>query len=156
VEERMKRAPYFAIVLLILIGVSPLFGQSNQLMDAMLAQKEASFGASVYMILAAAKIIPEDATEEQALVALASRNSRLGSRSASSPITLGEVSHLIMSSLEMKGGLMYSIIPGPRYASRELSFLKIVTGNTSPWRRVSGEEVVRFLGRALELKEGNL
>ena len=151
----MKRVPILAIVLLLCVVALPLASQSNQVIDAMLEQKEATFGSSVYMILAAAKIIPEDATEEQALVALASENSRLAARGASSPITLGEMSYLIMTSFGMKGGIMYSLIPGPRYAARELAFLRIVTGNTSPWRRVSGEEVIRFLGRALEMKEAN-
>jgi hypothetical protein len=74
------------------------------------------------------------------------------SRGAQDPVTLGEISFLIMKTLGLPGGLMYMIFPGPRYAARELAYLGFIPGNTHPSRAISGQEVMHILGQALEKK----
>ncbi len=59
-----------------------------------------------------------------------------------------------MRALELKGGLFYGMIPGPRYAARELAYRRLVNGKAHPGRIVSGEEGLRLLGAALELEGG--
>ena len=68
-------------------------------------------------------------------------------------MSIGELSYLIMRSLNMQGGLFYSIFPSPRYAFRELTFRGIIDEGTGPFRIVSGDEVVRTVGNVLDWKE---
>ena len=53
----------------------------------------------------------------------------------------------------MHGGIMYSILPGPRYATRELAFLGIISGPAKPGMSLSGERALRILEQVLHRKE---
>jgi hypothetical protein len=77
-----------------------------------------------------------------------------GSHDPGAPITLGELACLIMKTQGMGGGILYTLFPGPRYAARELAYLRLVRGNTHPSRTVTGEEVMRILAAVLERTGG--
>jgi hypothetical protein len=74
---------------------------------------------------------------------------------ADSPIRLGELSLLIMKAFEIKGGIFYSFFPGPRYACRELVYLRIIQGRSDPGGRLDGTAFLQILGRALTYTEGD-
>jgi hypothetical protein len=135
----------------LVLGVAQAAAQSNQIVDRLLDEKQAAFGDAAYLVLAAAKLIPEEATTEEAVAAVAERK-LLPGRDPAAPITLGEVCYLIMETQGLGGGLFYSLFPGPRYAARELSSLRLIRGNAHPSRTLSGEEVMRLLESALERK----
>lgn len=149
----MKRKRVF-LLLPVLICFLPIFlqGQSNVIIDELLEEEAADFARTTYLVLAAAELIGEEAAPEEALLALAELGWRIEVKEAGEPIKLGEYSFMLMKAFNMQGGLMYRILPGPRYASRELKFLKFISGNQSPHRTLSGEEVLRILGRLLEWK----
>jgi hypothetical protein len=128
----------------------PLEAQSNTVIDALLGSREAAFGDAAYLVLSAAQIIPEKATPNDAVWTLQAKNMGIAVRSAKEPITLGEYAFLLMKAFDMRGGIMYRIAPGPRYACRELAFLGLLEGNTAPNRRLAGGEAVQILSRFLE------
>ena len=128
----------------------PLEAQSNTVIDALLGSREAAFGDAVYLVLSAAKIVPEKATPNDAVWALQAKNMGIAGRSAKEPITLGEYAFLLMKAFDVRGGIMYRLFPGPRYACRELAFLGLLEGNMVPRRRLGGEEAVRIVSRFLE------
>ena len=128
--------------------------QSNQVVDRLLDASVAPFGDAAYMILNAAGIVPEQATGADVVAAVDSGSLLPGKHTEAQPITLGEVCALIMRTQKMKGGLLYMVFPGPRYAAREFAYLHLIKGLTHPGRTVSGEEVIRMLEGALELKGG--
>ena len=68
---------------------------------------------------------------------------------ADSPVTLGNLSLLIMKAFALPGGLSYTLFPGPRHACRELAYLRIIRGRTDPAGRLSGGEFLHILGRTL-------
>ncbi len=137
-----------------IFSLSTLTAQSNKIMDRLLEQEEASYGLSAYMVLTAVGELPEDATAQDAVEAIQSRNWGIEPAKPDKAITLGEYSYLLMKALNMKGGIMYTIFPCPRYAARELVFLDYVVGNSAAGRVLSGNEVVRILGQALEQQGG--
>jgi len=137
-------------LLALFVAVLPLEAQSNTLIDALLDSPQAAFGDAVYLALSAAGIVPETATPDDAVTALLARNRRFSGRSAEGPITLGEYAFVLMKAFDIRGGILSSIFPGPRYACRELAFLGLLSGNASPNRRLAGEEAVRILGKVLE------
>jgi len=136
------------------IGCAVSLGaQSNQAIDRLLEEKQASFGDSAYVILSAAGLVGENATGAEAAAAVAARKLLPKPPSATEAATLGEVCFLIMQTQGIKGGLFYRLFPGPRYATRELASLGLLKGYTHPNRVLSGEEVMWVLGAVLDWKE---
>jgi len=64
-------------------------------------------------------------------------------------ITLGKLSFLMMKAFDIKGGLMYAILPGPRYAFRTMVSRSHIQGASDPAMTVSGERFLHILGRIL-------
>jgi hypothetical protein len=152
---RIQRLSSALVLAFCFIGASPLAAQSNQAVDRLLDEKQATIADAGYIILAASNIVTEDASPEQVMAALADGKLLAPGRTAEQPITLGEVCYLVMKTTGMQGGLFYSLFPGPRYAAREMAFLHIAAeGNTHPGRTVSGQEVMHILGAALDRKAG--
>jgi hypothetical protein len=149
----MKKSGVFLVLLLSI--VLPLAAQSNQLLDQLLDQPAASFGDVVYMTLSAAKLVADTATPQEALEALQQQNWKVQILPADAPMPLGEYSFLLMKAFKISGGLFYSLFPGPRYACRELGYLKIIATDARPNRTLSGEEAVRILGNVMARKEGS-
>ncbi len=143
----MKKAGLFCALLL--CAALPIAAQSNQLLDQLLEQPEAHFGNVVSLTLAAAKMLPNTATAEEAIQALQQKGWNITLIPAEAPILLGEYSYLLMKAFTMDGGILYSLFPGPRYACRELAYLKLIQSDARPLRTVSGEEVVRILGSVM-------
>jgi hypothetical protein len=55
-----------------------------------------------------------------------------------------------MGAFSMKGGLFYALFPGPRYAYRELVHQRLIQERSDPALAVSGERLLRILGRVLD------
>jgi len=149
----MKKA--WALLALLIVCVLPAAAQSNLLIDRLLEQPRASFGAAAYLVLAASGALDPDATEQQALESLREKGWKLRSAQAEEPIRLGEFCFLLMKAFEEKGGLMYRLIPGPRYAVRELAYQGLVRGKVHSRRFASGQEVVQILSGFLDRKGGD-
>lgn len=143
----------FTILLLPAWTVS-VWAQSETVMDSLLSEKNASFGESVYLVMAAIKAVPETASVDEAVAAVGEQHWNITIPDAASPITLGQYSFLLMKAFKMQGGIMYRLFPGPRYAARELAFRRLISGDTSPYRTVSGAEVVQILGSVMGQEGG--
>ena len=134
----------------------PLTAQSNELIDELLDQEQARYGLAVYLALVSVEMLPEDAIEEEAIEVLGQKGWGVPIKAPEDTILLGEFAFLVMKALDLPGGLMYLIFPGPRYASRELNFRRITLGRNNPYKVLSGDDVAGILGRALRWKERNL
>lgn len=150
----MKKA--WAVLALLAACVLPAAAQSNQLLDRLLEQPRASFGAAAYLVLAASGALDPEATEQQALESLSAKGWKLRAAQAEEPIRLGEFCFLIMKAFGEKGGLMYRLIPGPRYAVRELAYRGLVHGKVHSGRLPTGQEVVQILSSYLDRKGGGV
>jgi len=71
-------------------------------------------------------------------------------------ITMGKLSLLIVKAFEIRGGLMYVIFPGPRYAFRTMVSRSFIQGAADPAMTVSGERFLGILGRVLSAEGGGL
>jgi hypothetical protein len=149
----MKKAG--TLMAFLFAGFLPLAAQSNQVLDQILDQPKLNFGQAAYLLLTATQKLPEESGPEQAAEALAASGWKVNKdRTAGQPITLGEYSYLLMQAFALKGGLFYGLFPGPRYAARELAYLKWIKGKAYPGRPLSGEEAVHMLGAVMERKGG--
>jgi hypothetical protein len=148
----MKKA--WAFLALLAAGVLPAAAQSNALIDRLLEQPKASFGAAAYLVLTASGELDQAATEQQALESLSEKGWKLRSARPEDSIRLGEFCFLLMKAFGEKGGLMYRLAPGPRYAVRELAYRGLVHGKVHSGRLPSGQEVVQLLSAFLDSKGG--
>ncbi len=133
-----------------------LTAQSNTVIDELLEKERADFGRTSYMVLSASGLIEDNTTMEESIKYLTNQGWDMEYKEPGAYITLGEYSFMLMQYFKMESGIMYKIFPGPRYAARELFYLKLIDGDGSPERFISGEEVIRILGRLMEWKESTL
>ncbi len=151
---KMNRSWFLRVLLcagiaMLLLPVAA-FSQSNSTIDELLAQKKALFGDSVYMVLAAANIIPANATPVEAMNALYQKDWISPPPKADAPISFGDFSYILMKSFDIPGGLMYHLFPGPRYAGREVVYRQWAPKNLSPYEGLSGMQALYILRTYLD------
>ena len=146
-----KIIPFF--LLLYIFGSVMLYSQSNIFIDSVLSKTAVSYGDAAYMALAGAEIIPEESSAEEAFSTLMKNNWKVKAENSSDIITLGEYAYLLMKAFNIKGGIMYSLFPGPRYAVRELDYLGFILKDATSYRKTSGEEAIRIIGSVINWKK---
>lgn len=139
-------------VFLVLVGIfvpAVAYGQSNVVIDDLLEQDIAQAAEVSYVVLGASGDLAEEASTAQALSAARDR----GFFRQGDDVRLGQLSYALMATFDMPGGIMYSLVPGPRYATRELAFYGLIPGRTHPNRRLSGFEALQLVERFLNWRE---
>lgn len=129
------------------------YAQSNEVIDRVLEQQEITCGYAAYLILNAGGVVDEDIAPSSAWQKWLDMGYMSSDKEADEPISLGEFSFIIMKVFDMHGGLMYSILPSPRYAARELAYLGYIAENPGPYRNLSGKEALSILGMVLRGQE---
>jgi outer membrane protein OmpA-like peptidoglycan-associated protein len=114
-------------------------------LDDLLGAETVNFVQAARFVLGAADVLGEDSSPEEAY-GLAREKEWVANKPPHGPITLGEVCFLIVKAFNMKGSFLYAWFPGPRYAFRELDYLKLIPGQRDPAARVSGERLLQILG----------
>ncbi|WP_010253988.1 hypothetical protein [Treponema primitia] len=125
---------------LFLLSSVLIYAQNARDMDRILSEKELSYTQAVQFILPAAGITTKTASEKGLLPTDAE---------AEKKISTGDLSLLLMKSFELKGGIMYSFFPNPRYAYRELRYRRCIPDSSDPIAKVTGEQFLHILGRVL-------
>ncbi len=128
----------------------PVAAQSNSVIDTLLAEKQASFGNSVYLILSAANAIPQDADVASAVKYANDQGWLKTKMSASDPVTFGQLSYVLMKAFKVSGGIFYRLFPGPRYAAREVVYRKWSPVDLGPNDSLSGSQALYILRTYLD------
>jgi hypothetical protein len=144
---RCKFSKIFTLLVVASFPVVMLYPQTAAEMDELLETKAVSFSQACRFVLIAAGATDENATPSAAFAQ--AREWLPGKAAAGSPIRLGELSFLIMNAFDMKGSFLYALFPGPRYAFRELDYLKLLPGRRDPALTVSGDQLLQILGMVL-------
>ncbi len=151
----MARSPRYGFLALLLFVAATLSAQTNEMIDAILAEEAVSIGSAAYLALSAAQLIADDATPGQAVTVAREAGWLSDDATADLPATFGELAYLLMQATEVNGGLMYRLIPGPRYAAREFAYRGWAPERIGPRERVSGRFAVRVTGNFLDRVEGS-
>ena len=152
----MKKNRLILLGLMLICFSLFVHSQSNTVIDELLEKEKAGFGRTAYMVFTASGIMRDDSSLEESLRYLNKLNWNMKNKEPGEYITLGEYSLMLMKTFSIEGGIMYQLFPGPRYAARELYYLELIDENRNSNRYLSGEEVIRILGRFLEWKESRL
>jgi hypothetical protein len=123
--------------------------QTAERLDTLLAAERVSFAQAAALILPAAGLLPPEAGEAEAFTAARPWLPRRADREGF--INLGELSHLVMQSFNIPGGLMYALFPGPRYAYRALAWRRLLPAAPDPGRTLTGEELLYVAAQVLAL-----
>ncbi len=138
---------------LVLLAVMPLAAQSNDRIDELLSQDPAETGVAAYLVLSAAGLVEEDATPDEAVRYAVNEGMLPPGVSSSEPISFGYFSYLLTRSFAVPGGVMYRLIPGPRYAAREVIYQGWSGTRREIGEVISGDTVVRVLSVYLNDQE---
>ena len=134
--------------------ITPVFlsAQGAAELEGVLGTTAVSYAQAARFILAAAgNNVAQQAAFEQA----AANGWLPRTAAADDPITLGSLSFLTMKAFDLKGGLMYMALPGPRYAFRSMVSRSIIQGAADPAMTVSGERFLLILGNVLNAAGGD-
>ena len=135
------------------IAVPLLTAQSNEVLDSALGEANISYGNAAYLVGTASGRLPETTIPADAGALLEQAGLGRPGLGSNDPVTLGVFSYMLTRAFGIQGGIMYRILPGPRYATRELSYLGIISGHAKPGMSLSGERALRILERILHRKE---
>jgi hypothetical protein len=129
--------------------------QSNERLDELLSQAPARFDSTTYLILTAAQQIPETTTPADAFDAAVAAGLVPKTAKADGPVSVQDLSYLLMKALTLPGGLEWMFFPNPRAAYRELVYREAVNDSGGPDRAVAGDEVVRTLSTVQSSRSGH-
>jgi len=145
----MNRSSAFCMIGL--FAVTGLFAQSNEFVDSLLSTPAVSVGQLSYLVLVASDNLSEDADEARAFELLENLGWASSGMKVSDSVNLRTYAYLLMRAFGLKGGYMYRLFPGPRYAYRELASLQVIQGKSDPLNLVDGITAVRMLGRVFDV-----
>lgn len=129
--------------------------QSNEILDGILAQQQATFADTAYLVMVGGGLVQDSASPADAFALARSTGWVPKTATADSPVGLESFCYLAMKALKINGGIGWIIFGSSRYAYRELVARGIANSSGGPLRIVSGDEVVRMLGELSALKGGS-
>jgi hypothetical protein len=134
------------LVLTLFVVTAAAVSQSNEQIDAILAEETATLGSAAYLALSAAGEVDDGATAADAVGTAQERGWLPPDVSAEDPASFGQFAYMMMEASDVSGGLMYLIFPGPRYAAREFVYQRWSPENIAPGEMITGQLMVRLAG----------
>jgi len=130
-----------------------LSAQTAAELETMLQTQEVTCAQAAKFILASTESAANESAENAFQKALS--NGWLSSNTKSDDkITMRKLSFLMMKAFNVKGGMMYAIAPGPRYAYRSMVSKDFIQGDCDPSMNVSGERFLLILSKVLSAQGG--
>lgn len=145
--NRRRLVLVFALLLVVTLGAA---AQSNETIDQILAQDVATVGSAAYVALSAGDLVNDDSSPQKAVEVAIQAGWLDPAASVDDPAGFGQFAHLLMQVFEVKGGLMYRILPGPRYATREFTYSGWSPIRIGPADQFSGSFLLSVTGIFLE------
>jgi hypothetical protein len=136
----------FAVILL---GLSA-FAQSAEEISSILKAEKVNCGQASYLAATYTNSITESDNEAQAFDSMKNAGCFSESSTATSQITLSQISYLYTKALGIKGGLFYTLFPSPRYAYKELKARGVLPTDADPSMSVSGRDCIDLFNSCLE------
>ena len=136
------------------VALGTLAAQSNDRIDELLGQAPARWDSAAYLVLTSVAAIPESATLAEAFQAAVAKGLAAPDRKAGDPVTVQDLSFLLMKARKVPGGWEWSLMPSARAAYRELAYHELINSSGGPDRTVAGDEVVRTLGAVVDFTGG--
>jgi len=127
--------------------------QANEL-EAVLASPAVTFAQASRFVLASSAVQNNVRTQDAAFTFAKEKGWIKNSASPQDVIKMSELSFLITSAFGIKGGFMYRLFPGPRYAFRAMVSRSLIEGSADPSMTVSGQRFLHILGNTVSFTGG--
>ena len=155
----MKNKNIIIMMLLTVLVLAPtvLHAQTASEVDIILASDTVSAAKAAYFVLGAAGLMPSGQTgaeAERTAYNMASTNGWI-TASSNDAVTMKDTAFLVMKAFDIKGGLMYTLLGNPRYAYREMVYLRLITGRTDQDMAVTGPGLLLILDKTLSYAGGD-
>jgi outer membrane protein OmpA-like peptidoglycan-associated protein len=128
---------------------SLLYGQTAAGMDELLDAGEITWAQACRFVLPASGALEEGVDAGAAFAAARERDWLPRRAAADRAVNLGGLSYLLVQAFELKKSILLTLFPGPRYAYRQLDYLRLIPGVRDPALKVSGERFLQILGGVL-------
>lgn len=135
-----------ALCLAFVFGVGIAGAQSADKITELLSTEKMTFGQTAYLTASYQNLIKDSATDEDAVRALVEKDILPIDAKPSEIIRLDEACYLIGKATGLKGGLFYTLFPGPRYSCKEFKAKGIVPSAVDPKATITGREALALLG----------
>jgi len=144
----------FCIIFALLhILCTDVFAQSTAIeIETLLASNAVTYAQASRFVLEASDVLVTSDPEEAFLYA-ATREWLPKYVEPNDTAVLGGISLLLMRSFNVDGGFMYNVSKNPHSAMRELMYRNIIQGDVDTFMKVSGEQLVFYVGRLLTERE---
>ncbi len=148
----MAKRAIFLMFVMAAVGAPLLAAQSNEVLDSVLGEAALSYANAAYIVGTASGHIDETVSPQDAVTQMEQQKLGRPGLKPTDPVTLGDYSYMCARAFGLSGTIMYAILPGPRYATRELVFLGIISGPAMPGMSLSGERALRILEQIIHRK----
>lgn len=145
-----RRLRFGFVTILLLFAATTVTAQSNEQIDAVLDEDVATIGSAAYVAMSAAGLVDDETPPERAVEVAVEAGWLPEGSTEDEPVTFGRFAYLLMEAVEVPGGLMYRMIPGPRYAAREFAYRGWSPERRAPGEQISGQFLIRVTGNFLD------
>lgn len=152
----MRKRFCLLILAILFVFVMAASAQSADAVTAMINTKKVSTEQAAYFFAVMLDLVPETATEQEAVDALVSANYMKAPKNPSGPISYAQFCGLCMKSWNLPAGLMYSITKSNHYAFREMQTKGNVDTSIDPSAPISGYNAMEIITKCLLTEEGEL
>jgi len=149
----MTRRAFFFMFVMAATGVPLLTAQSNEVLDEVLGEAQLTYGHAAYLVGTASGHLAETTALAEAGPGLEQAGMGIPNLQPSDPVTLGDFSYMLTRAFGIHAGIMSAVLPGPRYSTRDLIYLGMISGPAKPGMSLSGERALRILEQVLHSKE---
>lgn len=132
--------------------VYQLFAQSAVFFDEILKTKQITFSQAAYLVFIGNGEYQDTVQHEIVFAEALKRKWIDQAAKPERPITAEQFAYLVMRAFGIKGGLMYTLFPCPRYSFRELVYIGLIPRTMDPQAFVEGSLALRIVRIAAELK----
>jgi hypothetical protein len=147
---KLKNSGIFFCILFLIPVFLP--AQTAAELETVLGTQSVTCAQAVQFVCASADV---EAPEGQYAFAWAVEQGWLSKDAAADdPINLARLSFIMMKAFDIKGGMMYRLAPGPRYAFRTMVSRSFIQGAADPAMNLNGERFLLILGKVLNATEG--
>jgi len=150
-EEMRRRKKEISLLVAAFLFIMPVFvsAQTAAELETVLGTQNLTCAQAAGFVLAAAADTAVNNTSKEAFEQAITKGWFPQGTAPEENITLGRLSFLIMKAFNIKGGIMYTFFPGPRYAFRAMVSRSYIQGSADPAMKVNGERFLHILGKVL-------
>jgi len=131
------------IIISFLFSALTVYAQSAEVVTDILDSEKVTIGQVCYLSAVSQGLADENASFEDAVLALAGQGQLSEIADASKPATAAQVSAVYAKMFGIKGGLFYMITGGsPRYAFKHFKSQGLIPQNTDPSKILSGRDAL--------------